>query len=133
MNTAKLQNIQALFYAAIKIKNTQIPANSGVWWRRSGSNRLPLECHSSARPGELRPHILFLLLDKYIILYFTTQVKIIILQTKTGFCFAETGFIFNYNILYDVFGWLKLTECNHAENECEQSNSFTKTNNCDVL
>lgn len=25
------------------------------WWRRSGSNRLPLECHSSALPGELRP------------------------------------------------------------------------------
>ena len=27
------------------------------WWRRSGSNRLPLECHSSALPGELRPRI----------------------------------------------------------------------------
>ena len=27
-----------------------------AWWRRSGSNRLPLECHSSALPGELRPH-----------------------------------------------------------------------------
>ena len=26
-----------------------------AWWRRSGSNRLPLECHSSALPGELRP------------------------------------------------------------------------------
>ena len=26
------------------------------WWRRWGSNPLPLECHSSALPGELRPH-----------------------------------------------------------------------------
>ena len=26
-----------------------------IWWRRSGSNRLPLECHSSALPSELRP------------------------------------------------------------------------------
>ena len=30
-----------------------------VWWRRSGSNRLPLECHSSALPGELRPQVPF--------------------------------------------------------------------------
>jgi hypothetical protein len=27
-----------------------------VWWSRSGSNRRPLECHSSALPAELRPH-----------------------------------------------------------------------------
>ena len=26
------------------------------WWSRSGSNRRPLECHSSALPAELRPH-----------------------------------------------------------------------------
>ena len=26
------------------------------WWSRSGSNRRPLECHSSALPTELRPH-----------------------------------------------------------------------------
>ena len=29
-----------------------------IWWRRGGSNPLPLECHSSALPGELRPHAL---------------------------------------------------------------------------
>ena len=33
------------------------------WWRRSGSNRLPLECHSSALPGELRPHLIFYFLS----------------------------------------------------------------------
>ena len=27
-----------------------------LWWSRSGSNRRPLECHSSALPTELRPH-----------------------------------------------------------------------------
>ena len=26
-----------------------------LWWRRTGSNRWPLECHSSALPAELRP------------------------------------------------------------------------------
>jgi hypothetical protein len=26
------------------------------WWSRTGSNRRPLECHSSALPAELRPH-----------------------------------------------------------------------------
>lgn len=26
------------------------------WWSRTGSNRRPLECHSSALPTELRPH-----------------------------------------------------------------------------
>ena len=26
-----------------------------IWWSRSGSNRRPLECHSSALPAELRP------------------------------------------------------------------------------
>ena len=27
------------------------------WWSRTGSNRRPLECHSSALPAELRPHL----------------------------------------------------------------------------
>ena len=27
-----------------------------MWWRRRDSNPLPLECHSSALPSELRPH-----------------------------------------------------------------------------
>ena len=31
-------------------------SGSASWWRRSGSNRLPFECHSNALPGELRPH-----------------------------------------------------------------------------
>ena len=35
--------------------NELITATCFAWWRRSGSNRLPLECHSSALPGELRP------------------------------------------------------------------------------
>lgn len=34
-------------------------SGSASWWRRSGSNRLPFECHSNALPGELRPHIYF--------------------------------------------------------------------------
>ena len=29
---------------------------TSMWWRRSDSNRLPLQCHCSALPGELRPH-----------------------------------------------------------------------------
>ena len=29
------------------------------WWRYAGSNRRPLECHSSALPAELYPHIRF--------------------------------------------------------------------------
>jgi hypothetical protein len=29
----------------------------GNWWSRTGSNRRPLECHSSALPTELRPHL----------------------------------------------------------------------------
>ncbi len=32
-------------------------SNSSRWWSRSGSNRRPLECHSSALPTELRPHL----------------------------------------------------------------------------
>ena len=28
-----------------------------LWWSRPGSNRRPLECHSSALPTELRPHV----------------------------------------------------------------------------
>ena len=31
--------------------------SASFWWRRSGSNRWPLECHSSALPAELRPRI----------------------------------------------------------------------------
>ena len=27
------------------------------WWRYAGSNRWPLECHSSALPAELYPHV----------------------------------------------------------------------------
>ena len=34
---------------------------SSLWWRRSGSNRLPLECHSSALPSELRPQSSFII------------------------------------------------------------------------
>ena len=36
---------------------TNLAGNREVeWWSRSGSNRRPLECHSSALPTELRPH-----------------------------------------------------------------------------
>ena len=32
-----------------------------IWWRRTGSNRWPLECHSSALPAELRPRNIIIL------------------------------------------------------------------------
>ena len=38
------------------------------WWRRGGSNPLPLECHSSALPGELRPHLFYIALSARFIL-----------------------------------------------------------------
>ena len=32
-----------------------VEIQGSFWWRRGGSNPLPLECHSSALPSELRP------------------------------------------------------------------------------
>ena len=37
-------------------KTNASPAVVTAWWRRWESNPLPLECHSSALPSELRPH-----------------------------------------------------------------------------
>ncbi len=39
-------------------KNRRDGGSSSLrWWSRTGSNRRPLECHSSALPTELRPHL----------------------------------------------------------------------------
>lgn len=38
--------------AAVKLKSLE----PGLWWSQAGSNRRPLECHSSALPAELWPH-----------------------------------------------------------------------------
>lgn len=32
---------------------------AGDWWRQSGSNRRPFECHSNALPTALCPHLKF--------------------------------------------------------------------------
>lgn len=40
------------YEAAVKLKSLE----PGLWWSQAGSNRRPLECHSSALPAELWPH-----------------------------------------------------------------------------
>ena len=41
-----------------QMKTAPAGAGSGRWWSQTESNRRPLECHSSALPTELWPHIL---------------------------------------------------------------------------
>ena len=40
-----------------------------IWWRRRGSNSLPLECHSSALPSELRPRVVSPIFHRRKLLY----------------------------------------------------------------
>ena len=39
-----------------KSQTNYLCSSGSFWWRRGGSNPLPLECHSSALPSELHPH-----------------------------------------------------------------------------
>ena len=40
--------------ASVQLKSAVSQYN--LWWSWTGSNRRPLECHSSALPAELQPH-----------------------------------------------------------------------------
>jgi integrase/recombinase XerD len=49
------------FDAGVPLRDVQVAAPTNrisaghIWWRRRGSNPLPLACHASALPTELRP------------------------------------------------------------------------------
>ena len=48
-----LQNSESRPKAAMLRSST---CREEIWWSQAGSNRRPLECHSSALPAELWPH-----------------------------------------------------------------------------
>ena len=51
-----------------------------IWWRRRGSNSLPLECHSSALPSELRPQVVPLIFHQRLLLYHRIFVLSIVFE-----------------------------------------------------
>ena len=94
-----------------------------MWWRRSGSNRLPLECHSSALPSELHPQGTLIVYHR-------------ILQIASSFFFfakiikwqnAQMNCYFFSNIEYDL-GDRKVTrfmhKSRHASRYCHSNPLF---------
>ena len=93
------------------------------WWRWSGSNRLPLECHSSALPSELHPQGTLIVYHR-------------ILQIASSFFFfakiikwqnAQMNCYFLSNIEYDL-GDRKVTrfmhKSRHASRYCHSNPLF---------
>ena len=64
------------------------------WWSWTGSNRWPLECHSSALPTELQPHSRSLFITKHVscVNHFPAQARYFLLDRLTGFGYNSGTF-----------------------------------------